>query len=121
MFRGVLIAESLRVGAKVDGIPLVVRAIYRVAPPSVAPEQPPIWTMIEFEVEDGGAEALAIALTTTLDQPGWYCDYQSKDEHIVAFPQRSFRYRRGDQEARAEAQAYGRSVGLPEAQLDWRD
>jgi hypothetical protein len=30
-----------------------------------------------------------------------------------------FRYRSGDGGGRAEAAAYGRSVGVPEAQLDW--
>jgi hypothetical protein len=32
-----------------------------------------------------------------------------------------FRYRRGDEAGRAEAVAYGRSVGTPEHQLDWEE
>jgi hypothetical protein len=32
-----------------------------------------------------------------------------------------FRYRRGDEAGRAEAIAYGRSVGTPEHQLDWQE
>jgi hypothetical protein len=32
---------------------------------------------------------------------------------------RVFRYPRGDSAGRAQAAAYGRSVGVPENQLDW--
>jgi hypothetical protein len=39
----------------------------------------------------------------------------------VVFPGKIFRYRRGDQAGREEAQARGRSVGVPEQQLDWTD
>jgi hypothetical protein len=121
MFKGALIAESLRTGAKLEGIPLVIRDIYRVAPPNVAPEQPAIWTIIGFEVADEQAEPLAKTLKDILDSPGWYCDYRSPGEHIVVFPGRFFRYRLDDRAARAQVQAHGRSAGVPEAQLDWRD
>jgi hypothetical protein len=37
----------------------------------------------------------------------------------VVFPGRVFRYRRGDEAARAQAQEHGRQLGIPEHQLDW--
>jgi hypothetical protein len=40
-------------------------------------------------------------------------------ERFVVFPGRFFRYPRGDKAGRAQAQSYGRSFGVPEAQLDW--
>lgn len=62
------------------------------------------------------AEALAGAL-----EPGngWYADFVVGDERVVVFAAKVFRYRRGDAAGRAEAVAYGRSVGTPEQQLDW--
>jgi hypothetical protein len=39
----------------------------------------------------------------------------------VIFPERVFRYRRGDQDARAAAQQHGRTLAIPEPQLDWTD
>jgi hypothetical protein len=36
-------------------------------------------------------------------------------------PGKVFRYPRGDQAGRAEAEAHGRSVNVPEPQLDWTD
>jgi hypothetical protein len=37
----------------------------------------------------------------------------------VVFPGRIFRYQRGDDTGRAEAQAHGRKLAIPEPQLDW--
>ena len=41
------------------------------------------------------------------------------EETFVVFAGHSFRYVRGDAEGRSQAEAYGRSVGVPETQLDW--
>jgi hypothetical protein len=54
-----------------------------------------------------------------LDQPGWYVNFQSFAESFVVFPGRVFRYPRGDDSGRAQAQAYGRQLAIPEPQLDW--
>jgi hypothetical protein len=50
---------------------------------------------------------------------GWYCDFRSDDEVFVVFCDRVFRYRRGDRTARSTVEDYARSMGVPEAQLDW--
>lgn len=69
---------------------------------------------------DDLAAAIADALASALDgSGGWYCNFSTADEAWVVFRGRVFHYPRGDAGGRAEAQAYGRSIGLPEAQLDW--
>jgi hypothetical protein len=40
-------------------------------------------------------------------------------ETFVVYAGRVFRYASGDKAARAGAEEYGRSVGVPEPQLDW--
>jgi hypothetical protein len=47
--------------------------------------------------------------------------WNSDIEGTVVFPGKVFRYPRGDQAGREEAKAHGRSVGVPEPQLDWTD
>lgn len=79
------------------------------------------WTLIEFEIADDKAPALAEALAEILDDAGWYVDFHSEEETFVVFAGRAFSYPRGDKAARAEAEAYGRSRGVPDAQLDWPD
>jgi hypothetical protein len=46
-------------------------------------------------------------------------NFESPTESFVIFPDRIFRYPRGDAAGRAEAQAYGRQLAIPEPQLDW--
>ena len=120
MIKGTLIAESMRVGAELSGVGLVTRKISRVAAGDVTAGQPELWTFIEFEAEDADVESLAGALANTLDQRlGWYTDLHTTAETFVVYAGRVFRYPRGDSAGRAEAEAYGRSHGVPENQLDW--
>jgi hypothetical protein len=115
-FTGNLLGESLRRDVPLDTVPLTVRRIWRsdVGDPSAG--QPLTWTFMEFEVADDRVEALASALSEHLE-PGWYCDFRSEAETF--FADRVFRYARDDRSARSEAEVYARSVGVPEAQIDW--
>ncbi len=117
---GTLIAESLRVGAELDGVTLTTTKVARFPFGDVKAGQPEVWTLLEFEIADDEAELFTAELEAAL-QPdgGWYCDLRSEEETVVVFGGRIFRYRRGDTAGRAAATEYGRSVGVPETQLDW--
>ena len=120
MITGTLIAESLRVGAELGGVRLVVRKIRRAAQGDAVVGQPELWTLIEFEADEADASALATGFSDVLDQPGgWYVDFRTPAETFVVYAGRIFRYPRGDASKRGEAAAYGRTVGVPEDQLDW--
>ena len=117
---GVLIAESLRTGARVEDVTLTVRRIARDDAGDTGAGQPPTWTFIEFEAPLDEAEALAGTLSSALDKRlGWYCDFRSPTETFVVFAERVFRYPRGDKDGRSAAEAHARSMGVPESQLDW--
>ena len=120
VIEGVLIAESLRTGTRLEEVALTVRAIARADDGDTDAGQPLTWTFIEFEAPLEEAERLAAALSRSLDQRlGWYCDFRSPTETFVVFAERVFRYPRGDAVGRSEAKAHARSVGVPESQLDW--
>lgn len=120
MIEGTLIAESIRVGAKLDRVRLVTRRIHRAAAGDVSAGQPELWTFIEFETEEPAATALADALAQALDRRhGWYADFHTPEDTFVVYSSRVFRYPRGDGPGRAVAMAYGRAMGVPENQLDW--
>ena len=121
MIEGTLIAESLRVGTNLDNLKLTVRKISRLRPEDTTPEEPEIWTLLEFEADEAEAGNLAQTFAGALDdQPmTWYADFRSPAETFVVFPGRIFRYPRGDRAGRAEAEAHGRQLAIPESQLDW--
>ena len=119
MLEGTLIAESLRVGAILADLNLVVRKISRYRAGGTTPDQPDIWTTLDFEADDSDAGKLAEALAEVLDRPGWYVNFQSPAESFVIFPGKIFRYPRGDASGRAAAEAHGRQLAIPEPQLDW--
>jgi hypothetical protein len=117
---GVLIGESIRVGAVLEGVPLTVTRVERVV--AGAAEQPPVWTIVSFEAADASVDQLAEKLAAVIEpRHGWYCDFHSDSEVIVVFAQRIFRYFRGDGVARKRVVEYARSLGVPEAQLDWAE
>ncbi len=117
---GVLIAESLVRDRPVEGFALSVRKIARADVGDVTAGQPLTWTFIEFDVDESAVDQLAASLSHALDPTlGWYCDYRTADDTFVVFAGRVFRYPRGQADGRAKAEAYGRSVGIPETQLDW--
>lgn len=119
MLEGTLIAESLRTGTTLADLNLIVRKISRYRAGGTTPDQPGIWTTLDFEADDSDARELAEVLAEVLDQPGWYVNFQSPAESFVVFPGKIFRYPRGDAAGRAAAQAHGRQLAIPERQLDW--
>ena len=77
---------------------------------------------MEFEAEDEVAGELSESLARSLlAEGGWYADFTVADQHVVVFADRIFRYSQGDRTERAVAEAYARSVGVPDHQLDWGD
>lgn len=119
MIEGTLIAESLRVGTNLEDLKLTVRKISRFQAQGITPDQVGIWTTLDFAADEAEAENLAQAFAGALDQPGWYVDFRSPAETFVVFPGRIFRYPRGDDAGRADAEAHGRGLAIPEPQLDW--
>ncbi|GIE99673.1 hypothetical protein [Paractinoplanes rishiriensis] len=122
MLTGTILAESLRVGSDLSVPSLrVVRIRRDDVSASSTPTQPDVFTVLQFEADDAVADQLADALAEMLiDGPNWYADFRAGAEHVVVFPGRIFRYAVGDEDGRAAAVAYGRQLGIPEPQLDWR-
>lgn len=117
-FTGTLLAESLRKGASLD-LPFTVTKLWIADAGEPAAGQPRRWTFIEFSVSEAAVDRLVADLSSALAAGPWYCNLRSDHETIVIFAGRSFGYPRGDGSGRASAEAYARSVGVPEHQIDW--
>jgi quercetin dioxygenase-like cupin family protein len=75
------------------------------------------WTLHDVNV---GAEQLS-RIAEYLAEGPWYVHFwePGKDEVIVVFKDQTFRIKFSDKTTWAEAVAYGRSIGIPEEQLDF--
>jgi hypothetical protein len=114
----------MRAGTAVELPGLRIRKISRLDQSHTAADgQPRAWTVIDFETDDDlAADSLSRSLAGALAaEGGWYSDFTVGGDHVVIYADKVFRYRIGDGAARARAAAYGRSVGVPDHQLDWRD
>ncbi len=121
MLTGALVVESLRIDAILEGVGLVVRRISRAEMSDVSAAQARVWTLLEFAADSESAEELAQSLAGALDAPGWYASFETEEDErvFVAFPEKVFRYTRGDETAHADVVAYALAAGVPESQCDW--
>lgn len=121
VLRGAIVCESVKPGTVLEGYELRVTRWSRYEVSEPAEWQPSVWTLIEFEASADDSDALAQRLSKDLDSPGWYANWYSDTEAVVVFPEKIFRYKRGDKSGRQAAKTYARHCGVPEAQLDWDD
>jgi len=117
--KGVLIKESLQDTKVLDSLSVTNTKTVDIDNP--APDQPSIWNLVYFQVPEVEAGELAEKFSRSLKSGTWYIDFKSEQEIYVVFLGRVFHYRRGAMEKRKEAQAYGRSLGIPEKQLNWKE
>lgn len=74
------------------------------------------WLLHDVLVDEAVAEGLGIYLK---DGP-WYMHFYAGDSVLVVFKDRIFHIRHSQKETWNEALAYGRTLGIPEEQLDFQ-
>jgi len=117
MFTGLILAESLKDEAVLSLMRVVRREVWDVGP-RAADFQPTIWNAIFVEGDAAKIAEAAEALSSALI-PRWYANLSTDKTEYVVFPGRIFTHAKGDRSAASEAMEYGRSLGIPEHQLDW--
>jgi hypothetical protein len=119
-YKGVIIAESLADPAVLADVTIVKT---RVEPVTERHQTPWItrWTMHVVEIPAARAEAVARRLAGAIDatRGAWYADFKNDSSHYVVFAARVFRVPRDEPAAYEEPKAHGRSLGIPEHQLDF--
>lgn len=116
--KGLLIKESLADTNVLELVSITNEETWQAS--NTAVYQPALWTAISFAVADDQADAIAGELSQALMQ-GWYINASTAAHVYVLFPGKVFKYRKGDSLQRTKAKEYGRSLGIPESQLDWSE
>ncbi len=121
MYTGVIIQESLTDQDILDKLHITRTRIEEVTPRHNTPWVK-AWILhtVEIEEEDADmwAEWLSRHIDNSHDHP-WYADFKNDKFHYVIYPGKVFKIDRSDTGQNREAQEYGKSVGIPEYQLDW--
>ena len=92
MALGYVLVESMRPGTRLEGLPLTLTKIERYPVRNATPDQPSVWTTVEFRFPEEEAGRLADALAGVLDEHGgWYSHFNVNGETFVVYAGRVFR------------------------------
>ena len=80
--------------------------------------QPSIWTAIFIEGAEKNIEQVAKKISKAI-LTGWYANLSDEMTEFVIFHNKIFKHKKGDKEDAKEAIKYGKSIDIPEHQLDW--
>ena len=119
MFTGLIIKESLSSDTILTdpGLKIVKTEQWDINE-RVAAFQPANWSAIFIEGSEEKIDDIASKLAQVI-LPKWYANISDATTEYVIFHGKIFHHRKGDEADAAEAIRYGRSIGIPEHQLDW--
>ena len=116
---GLLLKESLADTRVLDLLHITSSESWPVS--NAASYQPTVWTALSFETDSSQSDAIADKLSQALKAQGWYINASTETHVYVIFPNKVFKYLKGDSIARGEASRYALSIGIPKDQLDWEE
>jgi len=119
MFTGLIIKESLPANTILTELDLkIVRTEKWNVGERAAEFQPDTWNAIFVEGEEEKIDAVTRDISHHI-LPKWYANISNATTEYVIFHGKIFKHLKGDKTDAAEAIRYGRSIGIPEHQLDW--
>ena len=116
-FTGLLLREGLKDLSVLDMIRGIKTETWGVTSGANAP--PRLWTAVHFEGDESNAAMIAERLSQSLSPNRWYGRISTENRVYVMFPNKVFKYLRGDRQSREKAQEHARSMGIPDDHLDW--
>jgi len=119
MFTGLILKEGLgNVDALHDSrITITKEEIWNVGK-RAANWQPKVWTAIYVEGLATDIAEFAVTVSNSIFNK-WYANLSDSSNEYVIFYKKIFTYKRGDNDSKQKAKNYGKSIGVPEHQLDW--
>jgi len=112
-WKGVIISESLKEPSLINRFE-VFRARISKKDLDLGGGEQGRWHLYYVHATDSQINALL-----RLVKPGWYCHFWRDDDLVVVFHRKKFSMLTTDKSTWKDAVAYGRSVGIPEKELDF--
>lgn len=118
-FSGLLLKESLKDESVLDSVKITKTEIWNNVENAVE-NQPKSWTAIFFEFEGTEDEADIKAEIMSRALRGlWYLNFSGDKKIYVIFPDKFYKYQKGDKEKIQEVINHGLKISIPKSQLDF--
>jgi len=117
-FKGLLLKESLKDLEVLKLIKIVKEEKWDIPKERLADYQPNIWNAVYYEGDEKDYKTISKKLSKAMNSK-WYINMNTPTKEIVIFPEKIFEYEKGNKQKKEEAIKYGKSLGIPEKQLDW--
>ena len=80
--------------------------------------QPDTWTALFIEGNEENIEYVAKKISKVI-LPRWYANLSDDSTEYVIFHNKIFKHKKGNKKDAKEAIQYGKSIGIPDHQLNW--
>lgn len=115
-YKGTIILESLKTDDVIKHLTITSKEVWNVDNNNIY--QPNIWTAISFENSDEKIEIVLETIKSNL-KTFWYVDISDESKKYIIYPGKIISYYLNDKNGMQEAIDYGKSIGIPDSQLDW--
>ncbi len=119
-YKGIIIEESLKDTSTLNEVKILESKIEPVTPKHQTPWLKQ-WTLHTIEVIENKIDMVSKKLSKSFDpkHPDWYADLKNDQFHYIIFANKVFKVGLSDPKLYLAAKEYGKSIGIPEYQLDF--
>lgn len=119
-YKGVIIEESLINKNILKKVKIISTKVESVTPKHQTPWLK-IWTLYTIEIPFNQVDEIANKLSEIIiDNPSsWYVDFNNKETFYVIYPNKIFKWRKGDIDIIKKCKKYGISLGIPSYQVNF--
>ncbi len=120
-YKGVIIEESLENKDVLEKVSILETRVSRVTEHHKTPWLVR-WTLHTVAIPAERADSVADEISRNLDPShggSWYADFRNDRLHYIVFLNKVFKIDTGSKQQYEEVRKYGRSLGIPEHQLDF--
>jgi hypothetical protein len=119
-YKGIIIEESLNNKDILHSLKITKTDIEPITPKHQTPWLKQ-WTLHSVEVTEDTIEQVVEKLSHSFDieHPDWYADLKNNQFHYLIFANKVFKVDLSNPTHYKDAKSYGKSIGIPEYQLDF--
>lgn len=120
-YKGIIIEESLENKDVLKDVQILKTEVFSVEEKDNTPWVLQ-WTLHTVEIPEEKIDAVVEIISNAIDHEhahAWYADFENDTFHYIVFHEKIFKVEKVHKEKYAAVKEYGKSLGIPEHQLDF--